>query len=183
MPNTESTTFFASLLIIILEYSMVLFVGLVVLLFLIKKWIRSDLPWFFLCLMFHIFIFSSVFSIAIDDFFWFVESVIIFSWKIFFFLIYFFIDSYVRMLYLWRVWWLFRVRDVWEPNSFILFIQIYCRIIVISTCKSRLWIYRPLIFEWNFDLLIWSSARLCYLFIFVIKYNFPLGCKNTTENH
>ena len=137
----------------------ILFVRIVILMFFGKKWIWSDSSWFF-CVLCYIFLSFLMYLVLQLMFFYWICSTIFIKNIFFLFLVCSFADSYVRMLYFWRVHWLFTEIYVWELNSSILLIHMYCRTLLLSACERRWWISIPLIFCWHFDLLIWSITRL-----------------------
>ena len=106
-------------------------------------------------------------------------STIIIQNILFFLYIFLFIDYFLILLYLKIFCWVLMVRYVCELKCFVLIIQISYIILVIFGFKTRLWIPRLFLFEWNFDLEILSSTRLWYLFTFChIIYIFHLALKN-----
>ena len=133
--------------------------------FLTRIFFRSYLLWSLFCfsIVLHIFKFHVCFQLLLMIFF--AKYVMIFPDKLlysssFLFLVYYFFV----FLNFWRVYCIFMDKYFWSFRSFILLIHIYSRIILLSACKIKWWIYRPFILEWNFDLLIWNNVRLWNFF-------------------
>ena len=163
-PNTESTVFVATILVII-------FVGCCFG-FKISGRIYHNL--YFVCALFYILVFSSVFIIVVDDFLNFLICSIISIKALFILLlIFFFIDYFVRLLDLWTDSWNYFCSTYYDLFKNRLY----------SSCNRRWWISRPLIFEYCFELLILSSARLWYLFKFCHRITFSYLAQKLTSNY
>ena len=89
----------------------------------------------------------------------------IFIRTLFFFpVILFSIYSFFILFYFSKVSSIFMMRKVCQIYIFILLIELYWIMLLLSACMRRWWIYRPFLLEFHFDLLIWNKVISWNLF-------------------